>query len=284
MDRPLHDHIRDRLALSLRDLSELLHASAIAFVLVAAFAFVRLAQRVPDVPLAPFLLAVLLTQASIALHNAWADRDHDARTKPWRAVPRGALSARAALAWAAVLGAAGAAVAFAVSPLVGALVVLGTACGYAYSAGLHRTPLSWLPFAVALPTLAVASLAVAGALDGLPFGVYLIGLPLVLAVHLADQAPDVARDAAAGSRGLAVRLGLSRALAACWLALGAAAVLASVVRPYGILPGPLTALALGLGAVSVLAARRSLAAHRALVMAAAVALGADHVRALAGAE
>ncbi len=239
------------------------------------------AGRTPAGVLISFLLAVLLTQLSIALHNGWCDREADAQAKPWRWIPRGVLSARAALVVAVLLLAGGAALAASLGTLVAALVLIGTLCGWTYNAWLKRTVWSWAPFAVALPTLAVCSLAVAGRLDGVPFALYLIGAPLVLAIHLADSAPDIDGDRTTGSRGLAVTLGRRSTLLLCWSGLCTAIVLASLLRPFGLPPGPLAAASGALLLGAVIASGRSLQVHRYLILASAVLLAVDYVAALA---
>ena len=238
--------------------------------------------RTSAVALWVYLGAVLLTQLSIALHNGWCDRDADALTKPWRWIPRGVVPPRIALGLALVALGAGLALAAALGPLVAALVAAGTACGWLYNAWLKRTVWSWAPFAVALPTLAVCSLAVAGRLDGAPYALYLIGAPLVLAIHLGDSAPDIEGDRRTGSRGLAVALGHRRALLACWSGMLAAIVIASALRPFARPPGPLLALSLALLACAVLVSTRSLRAQWYLVVAGAIALALDWLAALAG--
>jgi len=256
---------------------------AVTFTVVAAFLFVRSADdgRTSTGLLAAYLGAVLLTQLSIALHNNWCDREADAVAKPWRWIPRGVLDARLALASAAALFVAGVALASLLGALVAQLVAAGTLCGFLYNARLKRTIWSWAPFAVALPTLAVCSLAVAQRLDGFPYGLYLIGAPLVLAIHLGDAIPDIAGDRKAGVRGLAVALGHRRSLLACWLGVLAAIVIASLLRPFGIPPGPLVAVALALLGVAVLVSLRSLRAQWYLIVASGIALAVDWVAALA---
>lgn len=226
---------------------------------------------------------MLLTQLAIGLHNGWCDRGADAVAKPWRWIPRRVVDPLVALVLAAVCLAAGLVLAFSLGPLVGQLVTIGTASGLAYNAWLKRTPWSWAPFVVALPTLALCSLAVAdGGLDGGPFGIYLIAAPLVVAIHLADSLGDVEADQRTGSRGLAVVLGSRGALLLTWAGALGALVLAGSLRPYGIAPGPLFLLAGALLIGAVLSSRWSLGTHRLLVFALAVPLGADWLAALAG--
>lgn len=254
------------------------------FTVVAAFLFVRVVddEGTDAATLGTFLVAVLLTQLSIALHNNWCDREADARAKPWRWMPRGVLSARTALGAAVLLLAGGVALAASLGLLVAALVSLGTLCGWTYNASLKRTAWSWVPFAVALPTLAVCSLAVAGRLEGFPYVLYLIGAPLVLAIHLADSISDIEGDRRVGSRGLAVRLGRHRAFLACWGGLLLAIVTAALLRPFGIVPGPWLAASLFLLAFAVASSSLLAGAHRSLIFMSVVAVAVDYVGALGG--
>ncbi len=229
-----------------------------------------------------YLAAVLATQLSIALHNDWCDRTGDAVAKPWRLIPRGGLDPGLALFAALGLLVLGLTLAWLLGAGVFLFVGAGTAAGFAYNAWLKRTAWSWLPFAFALPTLAVCSLLVAGELDGLPYALYIIGMPLVLAIHLADSIADIEGDRLVGSRGLAVVLGRTRSLVACWGGALAAIALASLLRPFGLPPGPLSAVSAALLVGAVLLSARSLKVHRYLILASAVALAVDYVAAFAG--
>ena len=229
-----------------------------------------------------YLAAVLATQLSIALHNDWCDRTADAVAKPWRLIPRGGLDPGLALFVALGLLVLGLTLAWLLGAGVFLFVGAGTAAGLAYNAWLKRTAWSWLPFAFALPTLAVCSLLVAGELDGIPYTVYLIGMPLVLAIHLADSIADIEGDRLVGSRGLAVVLGRRRSLFACWGGALAAIALASLLRSPGAPIGPLALLSPALLALAVGASTRSLGAHRYLILASAVAVSVDYIAGLAG--
>jgi len=262
------------------DWAEFLHLRAIPVVIGAAFVFVWVASRGgPPPSTAVFLLSILLTQVAIAFHNNWCDRDLDAATKPWRLIPRGALSPSTAhrISWG--LFAAGLAVAAPLGPLVLIAIAVGTGCGFVYDAGLKRTIWSFAPFCVALPTLPVAAFIVAGRTDAALAVAYLIGAPIVISVHLADALPDIARDRAFGLRTLAVRLGTRRAYVACWTGVAAAAGMALVLAPPGHGPGPLFGASIGLLALAI-AASRWPRIHRVLVPVAAVALATDWLRGL----
>ena len=104
---------------------------------------------------------------------------------------------------------------------------------------------------MALPTLAVCSFAVGGRAEPGLWTAYVVGLPLVLAVHLVDELSDVEADMAAGVRGLAHRLGPQRTRHAAWGALLAAQALALWLWPAGEAPGALFYASLGLLLVAV---------------------------------
>ena len=152
---------------------------------------------------------MLLVQFSISALNEWADADLDRQAGRPRPIPLGLMSPTTALI-VAVFCAVGA---FLLSTLAhfGTLALLlvgiGLACGWAYDLRFKRTPLSFLPFAIAFPLMPFWI----GLLAGRPassLGVlFLGGGPLATAIHLADAIPDRDRDRAAGLRTLAVALG-----------------------------------------------------------------------------
>jgi 4-hydroxybenzoate polyprenyltransferase len=189
---------------------------------------------------------VLMSQFSISSLNDWADRDLDAAAGRWRPVALRRILPGVAL---------GLALLFAICAIPGALAFgataslfffLGLAAGWAYDLGLKRTPLSFLPFAVAFPLLPVWVGLVAG--RGLPglLTFFLVGAPLAIAIHLADSIPDLGSDAASGVRSLAVALGPTRSvlLMQATLLLGSLVAVASFVHKLPV------AILLGLTAVS----------------------------------
>ena len=263
-----------------RDWAEFLHLRAIPVVLGAALVFVWVASRGgPPSSTGLFVVSLLLTQIAIAFHNNWCDRDLDAATKPWRLIPRGSLGAVSAHRIGWTLFVIGLAVAVPLGPFVVLAIAVGTGCGFVYDAGLKRTIWSFAPFCVALPTLPVAAFLVAGRGDALLAVAYLVGAPLVVAIHLADALPDIAHDRAFGLRTLAVRLGTRRAYLACWAGVAAAAGLALAFWPTGGRPGPLFAASIGGLALGVAVAQWP-RVHRVIIPIAAVALATDWLRGL----
>lgn len=257
---------------------EAFHPVPIAAVLASAALFTTGA---PGERRAAFLIALLLTQLAISLHNAWCDRDLDARTKPWRPIPRGALRPAVALRASQVLVVLGlvAASPLGVVPIL--LVALGTACGFAYSAGLKRSAWSWLPFSLALPTLLVCASLVGGFFSPWLALAYVVAPPVAVAVNLADQLDDVGRDPA-DVRGLAQRLGRRRALVGTWVAVAASIVVELLARPdlcpgmsLARRPGPLTVVALAFLGAAVVTRGRPHRVHLALVFVSCIALALD---------
>ncbi|MEP7003715.1 MAG: UbiA family prenyltransferase [Chloroflexota bacterium] len=264
----------------MREWSEFLHLRAIPVVVGAALVFVWVASSgAPPRSTGVFVVSLLLTQVAIAFHNNWCDRDLDAATKPWRLIPRGALAARTAHRVAWLLFAIGLGVALPLGPVAWIAVATGTASGFVYNGWLKRSIWSFVPFCVALPTLPVAAFIVAGREDALLAAMYVVGAPLVIAIHLADALPDIARDRAFGLTTLAVRLGVRRAYVVCWAGVALAAMLAVAFWPANGRPGPLFVAALGLLVVAMLLGRWP-RVHRVVVPIAAVALAADWLRGL----
>jgi 4-hydroxybenzoate polyprenyltransferase len=248
------------------------HPAPIAVVLLAATGFAAAAVQgwPPPARLGPFLLALLLTQLAISFHNDYCDRALDARAKPWRALPRGLIAPRTALGWSLGLLAAGLLTAGLLGPWVAALVALGSGAGFAYNAWLKRSAWTWLPFWIGLPALPLCAFLVVDRFDPRLWLVYPIGLPLVVAIYLADTLDDIETDAALGVRGLAHRLGPRGARLTCWTAVALGHGLVWLTDPA---PGPLAALSIGLLAVAILLDRRGLRhGHWLAIMAGVVTL------------
>jgi 4-hydroxybenzoate polyprenyltransferase len=166
-------------------------------------------------------------QFAIGLANDIIDANEDRAAKPWKAIPRGVLPRRHAVAAAAGFAGAGMLVTSGL-PFGAWLVGLGgLACGLLYDVQFKRTAISWLPLAVALPLVPVWVYLAFGAWDQALWWVFPLGGLLGLSLHLANQLPDLAFEP--GSRGAAHRIGARRAMAAALGLYGAAAVMASAV-------------------------------------------------------
>lgn len=206
----------------------LLHPAPVAVVLLAAFGFSVTAAdgKPPRRRLVPLLGGLLFTQLSISLHNDYCDRELDARVKPWRAIPRGLIAPAPVLAASLALYLVGVLVATPLGPIVTGLLAVASAAGFAYNAWFKRGAWTWVPYAIALPTVPVCAFIAMRRFQPRLLLAYLIGLPLVLAVYLADTMSDVDLDREAGVQGFAHRLGTHGAARACWLSLLSGLILA----------------------------------------------------------
>lgn len=197
-------------------------------------------------------LAVLLGQLSIGWSNDWLDAARD------RAVQRADKPvARGDVPVAAVRTAAFVALALALA----ATALLGTAAlgahavaiagGWAYNAGLKRTAISFLPFAVSFGLLpAIATLGQETPAWPAPW-VFAAGALLGVAAHITNVLPDLADDARTGIRGFPHRLGARASGLLAFGCLGLATLMITVGPGIPVRPLLLVGLGIGLGAALV---------------------------------
>lgn len=179
-------------------------------------------------------LAILLGQLSIGFSNDWIDAGRDRATgRSDKPVAQGlvpiSLVRRAAISTLVV----GLAVSIALGPAAAIAHAILVLSGWAYNAGLKRTPLSVLPFVVSFGLLpAVVTLA---GQEGVPPAAWAVAVGAVfgVSIHFTNVLPDLADDAATDVRGLPHRLG---ARVSGLVAFGALVVAAILV-----LVGPLVA-------------------------------------------
>lgn len=160
-------------------------------------------------------LAMAAAQASNGVFNEVFDRELDQINKPWRAIPAGYIQPLVAFLVAAVLFCLGLLFALAISPETSLLLLGGTGVGVIYSLRLKRTWLSWLPYAIAYPSLPVWVLIALEKFNNSVLWIYLIAAPYAIGIHLINQMRDFDEDRTAGIRGLAQHLGKMRAV---WIA------------------------------------------------------------------
>jgi 4-hydroxybenzoate polyprenyltransferase len=150
-------------------------------------------------------VGMLCYQFCIGLVNDIADAEDDARTKPWKAIPRGVLPRGVAMGLAIAVGAAGLVVTAGLPPVAWFVGLAGLLCGLAYDVRLKRTAFSWLPLSIAMPLVPAWVFTAFRAWDHLLWWTFPLGAALGLAVHLANQLPDIADEEDSG--GATHRLG-----------------------------------------------------------------------------
>lgn len=177
-------------------------------------------------------LGMLLFQFAIGIANDVMDAEHDAKAKAWKAIPRGIISRQRAVLLAAACAGAGLLI---TSPLDTGTWLIGLAglmCGLLYDIYFKRTPLSWLPMAVALPLIPAWVFTATGEWRGVLWWAFPLGALLGLALHLANQAPDVPGDRSVGVHGTAQRVGELRSRGLAIALFGAACTVAVIVLAF----------------------------------------------------
>jgi 4-hydroxybenzoate polyprenyltransferase len=198
----------------------------------AALATVAWRGAPPGGLLLRMLLVMLLAQCAIGVTNDCCDRALDAETKPWKPIVAGLVRPQTAALTATLLAMGACAVAATLGAAGFGLAVLGLACGIAYDVGLKRTPLSAVPYMIAIPTLPAWVWTVAGAWRAALWWLLPLGALVGVALHLANTLPDIDADASQGVRGLAHRLGARRSMLVGWISFGAALALTAVIAPF----------------------------------------------------
>lgn len=199
-------------------------------VLVSAItvAVALLAIEEPDTGTVVVLgVGMLCFQFAIGLANDIIDAAEDAKAKPWKAIPRGIVSRQAAIVAAAGFAGAGLIITSGLPFLAWLVGMSGLACGLIYDVQLKRTALSWLPLSIALPLVPVWVFTAFEAWDHLLWWVFPLGALLGLAIHLANQLPDL--HAEKGSKGAAHRLGARQSFRGAIGLFGVAGGLACIV-------------------------------------------------------
>lgn len=181
-------------------------------------------------------LAMLAIQFAIGAINDVADAgsDRDAhRSKP---IAAGTLSTRRAALTGVVCLVVGLGLAGSVGAGVLALAALGAGAGIVYDLRLKGTPVSWLGFTLGIPVLPLfAWLGASGTVPGAILVAAAVALPAGAALALANELPDMERDAAAGLSSASRSLGRHRAWTVGALLQGIVAV--SAALGFGALGG-----------------------------------------------
>jgi len=244
---------------------ELVHPfpSALTVLAVAGFAAVA-ARGLPPWPAFGWVVAsAALSQVAIASLNDYCDQALDAAAKPWKPLPAGLVSPRAALLIAVTAVPLAVLCALPLRPPALVAATLFTAAGLAYDLWLKGTVWSALPFVAAFPALPLWGWGAVAPFEPRLLEAYLLGAPLVVGIHLADTWPDLDADRAGGVRGLAHRLGARGTRRLMWGGfLGAPALLAALSLAPAHNRTPLlvaSGLAVGLVSSALLLSRGGLA-------------------------
>lgn len=164
-------------------------------------------------------LSMLLVHAAIGSSNDVVDVEDDRRTQPNKPIVLGLVSVETVRIAAVVEGTL--ALILALSVNFGSfLVILAILIsGLAYNFWAKRTILSWLPYAVFIPSVVTAGFFAADAYEPSVMIAYLIGALVAIALNLANSIPDLEGDRANGVKSLATVLGVRRSYFLTWTTL-----------------------------------------------------------------
>jgi 4-hydroxybenzoate polyprenyltransferase len=164
-------------------------------------------------------LSMLLVHAAIGSSNDVVDVEDDRRTQPNKPIVLGLVSVETVRIAAVVEGTL--ALILALSVNFGSfLVILAILIsGLAYNFWAKRTILSWLPYAVFIPSVVTAGFFAADAYEPSVMIAYLIGALVAIALNLANSIPDIEGDRANGVKSLATVLGVRRSYFLTWTTL-----------------------------------------------------------------
>jgi 4-hydroxybenzoate polyprenyltransferase len=199
----------------------------------------------------PHLLVLVLSVAGIhgsfGSLNDYCDYALDKVTKPAKPLVRALTTPRFALSQALILAVAGLSLSLALNWLSACFAALVLGTGVWYDVWAKGTLLSWMPYAVSIPSLPLWGFAAAGRFEGVLLLAYPLGVLLSLGLNVANTLPDRDADVAHGLRGLVHRLERTHALLLEWSSFAGAmlgfAVVAPLVRNDWTILGP--GLALG---------------------------------------
>jgi 4-hydroxybenzoate polyprenyltransferase len=181
--------------------------------------------------LSVLFLAVIAIYGSIGALNDYCDYPLDKTAKPGKPLVRGLVSFRFALAQTAILGVIGMALSFALNWQTACFSALILALGIWYDIRAKRSLLSWVPYAVGVPTLPVWGFAAAGRFERVLLMAYPLGALLSLALNMSNTLPDWEADVAFGLRALTHRLRRLQAILLSWSLYAAAIVGFAVSAP-----------------------------------------------------
>ena len=192
-------------------------------------------------------LGMLFYQFTIGLVNDLVDVSEDRSAKPWKPLVRGAISPRFALVVAVTCLVAALVLTSSVSRAAWLIGVAGFGCGLSYDVYLKRTELSWLPYAIGMPLVPVWVYVASDAWRPLLWWSLPLGALIGFALHLANQAPDVASGDPSGLPG---RFGEHRSRVIATLVFGVVVCMVAALLRVSSTPRALAVLVVGGGAIA----------------------------------
>lgn len=164
-----------------------------------------------------FGLIILLENFIVGLVNDLRDFPYDLEVKPYKPLVAGSITSFEAkmllVVFFIVLFVAFTAFNFAID----LIFLLGLGCGLSYDLLLKNTPFSFVPYAIAMPTLAIAARLVNGNFPVLLLWIYPLGALMSLALHLTNQMNKAEESNKSGEHNLLQIIGVKNGQLLCVL-------------------------------------------------------------------
>jgi 4-hydroxybenzoate polyprenyltransferase len=177
------------------------------------------------------VLSVAGIHGSFGSLNDYCDYPLDKVTKPAKPLVRALTTRRFALLQALILAVAGLSLSWALNWLTACVAAIMLGTGVWYDLWAKGTLLSWMPYAVFIPSLPLWGFAAAGRFESVLLLAYPLGVLLSLGLNVANTLPDRDDDVAYGLRGLVHRLERTPALLLAWSSFAGAMLGFAVVAP-----------------------------------------------------
>lgn len=195
--------------------------------------FMRLAS--PSAPigrLSLLFMAVIAIYGAIGALNDYCDYSLDLTAKPRKPLVRGLVTRKFALWQALILALVGLSLSAALNWLTVCFSALILALGIWYDVRAKRSLLSWVPYAVGIPTLPLWGYAAAGRFERVLLLAYPLGALLSVALNIGNTLPDHDSDAQFGLKALTHRLKLQHAILLAWSLYAAAMIGFAISAPW----------------------------------------------------
>lgn len=161
-------------------------------------------------------LSVAAIHGAIGSLNDYCDYPLDKKAKPSKPLVQGIVTRRFAMSQTLVLTLAGLFLSQVLSWMTVCFATVVLLSGAWYDLWAKGTLLSWVPFAIFVPSLPLWALAATGRFEPRLLSAYPLGILLSLGLNVTNTLPDLEADTDYGIQGLAHKIGLKGGIVLAW--------------------------------------------------------------------
>ena len=177
-------------------------------------------------------LSVTAIHGAIGSLNDYCDYPLDRGAKPSKPLVRGLVTRGFARSQALILALTGLFLSQALSLLTVCFATVVLLAGAWYDLWAKGTLVSWVPFAVFVPSLPLWAFAATGRFELRLLSAYPLGALLSLGLNVTNTLPDLEADIAYGVQGLAHKIGLKSGIVLAWASFGGAILGLAATVPF----------------------------------------------------